>query len=148
METRTQRCNLCHDIFQMSEGLSEQREDFFSCDECTEILDRLEHRHSLSIDVSSQNEFHAIVSQLTQLAQPRHEIYCSHHSCFSRASRDGDSYWLCYYYDRLSIELLKELALLRTRYTLHDRVTHEDSLRFWPDYSTPQGTLALKLQRI
>ena len=103
------------------------------------------HRHSLSIDASSLEECNAITAQLAQLVQtdqPTDATYSSHHFCFSRSAPDCESYWLCYYYDQISIELLKVLASLRVRYTLHNIVTHEDALRFWPDYPAPQGVLA------
>ncbi len=107
-----------------------------------------EHRHSLSINASSLEEFDAIIAQLAQIDQPVSATYSSHHFCFSRSAADSESYWFCYYYDQISMELLYVLASLRTRYTLHDTVTHEDSLRFWPDYLAPQGVLAPLLERV
>lgn len=106
-----------------------------------------EHRHSLSIDVTSSEEFNMITAQLEKIEQPANGIHLAHASCFSRSSTDGESYWLCYYYERISMELLSMLTSLQTRYTLHDTITHEDSLRFWPDYSEPQGILAPLLQK-
>ncbi len=99
-----------------------------------------EHRHSLSIDASSLEECDTIIAQLAQIDQPADATYFSHHFCFSRSSTDGESYWLCYYYDQISMELLNLLASLRNRYTLHDTVTHEDSLRYWPDYEATTGS--------
>jgi len=101
-----------------------------------------EHRHSLSIDASSLEECDTIIMRLAHVAQPIGATYSSHHFCFSRSANDSESYWFCYYYDQISIELLTVLASLRTHYVLHDTVTHEDSLRFWPDYLAPQGVLA------
>jgi hypothetical protein len=109
------------------------------------MVTTFEHRHSLSIDAFSLEECNTIITQLAQIDQPTEATYYSHSFCFSRAATDSGPYRLCYYYDRISLELLAVLASLRTRYTLHNTVTHEDALRFWPDYLAPQGVLAALL---
>lgn len=145
METKTRNCTMCQTVFELSETLSTPVDGYSHyCGECEKSIYALQHRHSLSIDVSSLEEVYSITSQLAQLDQPANCLYSSHHFCFTRSSLDGDSYWLCYYYDQVSLDLL---IRLQTHYKLHDTETHQDSLRFWPDYSAPQGVLAPLLQR-
>lgn len=148
METKTSNCTMCQNVFEFSETLSTSTDAYSHyCQECEKSVYPLQHRHSLSIDVSSLEEVYSITSQLAQLDQPASGLYSSHHFCFTRSSLDGDSYWLCYYYDQVSLDLLNLLIKLQTHYKLHDTETHQDSLRFWPDYSAPQGILAPWLQR-
>lgn len=148
METKTTNCTFCRNAFELSEtrSLSVDASSRY-CEECEKSAYILQHRHSLSIDISSLEEVYAITSQLALLERPEKSLYSSRHFSLTRSSPDGESYWLCYYYEHVSLDLLILLVRLRTHYNLYDMETHQDTLRFWPDYSAPQGVLAPLLER-
>jgi hypothetical protein len=105
-------------------------------------VDTLQHPHSLSVEVHSLEELNHIASRLLEVATPHTCSYSSSHSCLSRSSPDGEQYSLCYQYNTVPLELIEVLGTIRVRYTLHDTLEHKDSLRFWPDYQVPKGTLS------
>lgn len=135
-------CRLCGNDVHVSQVHCGQNATYAVCEECTGISQVLEHRHILSLDAPTLKEFTSVTGQLAQLDQPTDGVHYAYHAPLSHSSPEGDAYWLCYHYDQVSIHLLKTLVSLRLRYTLHDVVTHTDSLRFWPGYAAPQGICA------
>jgi len=142
VEIRVLYCAQCGRSFRVPTIFYDRVYPDYHCDACSSFIDTLHHPHSLSVKVDSLEELNRIASRLLQIATPDTYSYNSRHYCFSRAELEGQEYWLCYWYNRISLEFIEVLSTLYIRYTLHDTVEHKDSLRFWPGYHAPEGTLS------